>query len=91
MFSCLLPEILIINPHGALLEKVITRDKFYENLIKSNYREVNQYSAIAALYGNKIVLFKRDCCFIIQENSDVCIAEETVVTKNATYFMKASN
>ena len=46
--------------------------------MKSKYREVKQYSAIAALYENKIVLFKRDCCLIIQQNGDVCIAEETV-------------
>ena len=90
-FLVLPPEILIINSHGALLEKVITMGKFYESLMKSKYREVKQYSAIAAWYENKIVLFKRDCFFIIQENGDVYIAEETVVTKNATYIMKASS
>ena len=63
------------------IRKVITTEKFYENLMKSKYREVKQYSAIAALYENKIVLFKRDCCLIIQQNGDVCIAEETI--KNA--------
>ena len=83
-FVVSLPEILIINSHGALLEKVITTDKCYENLMKPKYREVKQYSAIAALYRNKITFFKRNSCFIIQENGDVRIAEETVVTKNAT-------
>ena len=63
------------------IRKVITTEKFYENLMKSKCREVKQYSAIAALYENKIVLFKRDCCLIIQQNGDVCIAEETI--KNA--------
>ena len=89
-FLVSLPEILIINSHGASLEKVIITEKFYENLMKSEHREVKQYSAIVALYENK-VLFKRDCCFIIQENGDVCIAEETVVTKSATSITKASN
>ena len=77
-FLVSLPEILIINSHDASLKKVIIAEKFYENLMKSKYREVKQYSAIAALYENKIVLFKRDCCLIIQQNGDVCIAEETV-------------
>ena len=58
-FVVSLPEILIINSHGALLEKVITTDKCYENLMKPKYREVKQYSAIAALYRNKITFFKR--------------------------------
>ena len=59
--------------------------------VTAQYREIKQHSSIAALYENKIVLFKKDCCFIIQENDDVCIAEETVVTKNAAYILKASN
>ena len=59
--------------------------------MKPKYRQVKQYSAIEAMYENKIDFFKRNSCFIIQENGDVCIAEETVVTKNATYILKASN
>ena len=86
MFSSPSTRNINYNSHGALLEKVITTGKFYESLMKSKYREVKQYSAIAAWYENKIVLFKRDCFFIIQENGDVYIAEETVVAKNATYI-----
>ena len=53
-FLVSLPEISIINLHGALLENIITTDKFNENLMKFKYREVKQYSAIAALFENKM-------------------------------------
>ena len=90
-FLVFLPEILVINSRIALLEKVITTDTFYENLMKSKYKEVKKYSAITALCEKRIVLFKRNSCFIIQENGDVFIAEDTVATENATYILKASN
>ena len=63
-FLVALPDITIINSHGALLVKVITTDKFYKNLMQPQYREIKQYSAISPLYENKIVLLQRNSCFI---------------------------
>ena len=63
-FLVALPDITIINSHGALLVKVITTDKFYKNLMQPQYREIKQYSAILPLYENKIVLLQRNSCFI---------------------------
>lgn len=59
--------------------------------MKSKYKEVKKIFSYYSLYEKKIVLFKRNSCFIIQENGDVFIAEDTLATENATYIFKASN
>ena len=52
------PEILVVNSHIALLEKVITADTFSENLMKSKYKEVKKYSAITALCEKRLFCLK---------------------------------
>ena len=52
------PEILVINSRIALLEKVITTDTFYENLMKSKYKEVKKYSVITACTKKRLFCLK---------------------------------